>query len=1583
VAANNFFVRGIVRHGVGLAIALTCIFFSAGRTSAQGDPNAAIRAREALRTGIDLFKKQDYEKAAEFFDYAAKGHQGLNASDMDDLTKFSAQNVIALRNRQDGGAQLRLADDAIQQNRLQDAANLLKSLNANQYLNASERTQLGELQRKHQAATSQAAQAPRGDAKSLLASGRAALQANDLASAEAMAAQAEKASSLMPSWLQPWNDSPSKLRRDIQAARNRQQQAMLPPKTEPAKDSSWMPGLGKLFGSSDKPKDASDRRVDEMMARQIVKDGFVFLEANDMEKAKFLAIKAKEMNATWNPNEQTPDMLLHEIQRRTGGPAIMPVTAKSAPTETLPDSNDPRVLIKQGRSLMAQKKYDEADKVCTKAASLKARYGLFEDTPDKLRRDLQRARTSHERDESPKVMAEARKLFAAGQIDDAEKLAFKAKQMHGPYGVFDFGDRPDKLLEDIQRTRQAKGLTAPKDNVTVAPKDGPGIGVAPPVGVNFANKNRAVVMLREAAELERQGMLVEARQKALEARELKAPFSAEEESPDSVLSRLYATCDRYIVTYLQHAAGIVTQASDSMRFDKAREQIDLARKLAHQFQLDSGRIDQTAHYVQQVQAGSRPVSHASAQVPAGGGAQITLANLNVPTGDAEKDAARMKLHQAQLELQAGKTAQARKMAEKLYAEEPAIQVETLALIRSISAEEYNQQIIEAKRTFDAGLDAFLQKDFRKAHFVFKTIDTMRLPIEYQARLRDIMATKEMQPEITQTGNAQFIPGSKMIEPKMQPNVDGGPENLIDPQKAKDLVRYQALRQRGVEVMRNAHEMFKEGKKERKDQAIATLRSYVEQVKAESLDSHKTADLCRMPEARMQQYKTVLSGEEIKGLQGDGRFVMKHDMGSEILKNREKQKEIADRVKVVRDLYKQNKLKEADAEIAKVLEIDSENLAARSMKMMIQTKYNQQEHDRLAHGQEEFFIRQLNPDPTPSLNTQNPIEINGNRVRARAKSDGSVIHQLRDPKEKAIQYRLQQPISLHFKDVPLRTAIQDLKVQSGVQVVADEQALDKAKINLDSPLSISVDDIDMKSALNLMLNKLQLTYIIENQVLMITTEEKTKGRLVRITYPIGDLVVVVPDNPLPKVFDIRDALERSMQPAGWYGNNYLTPPPYPYSPGMPVSSHSGGLGNTFAGAQPMHGQSSANMSISKERTKEQMAETLKDLIQDTVNKNSWEKMGGNGNIQYFPMGMALVITQLQEVQEEVQLLLATLRKLQDLQVSIELRAVLVSETFFERIGVDFDMNIRTPTSRREPDLLNGTFVTAPFDNRTADKLGGLISGLTPAGSLTPDLNVPVRSNSFNMTYPQFGGYVPDAGLSLGLAFLSDIQVFMFLEAVQGDRRAHIMQAPKLTAFNGQLATITGITSRPQLQSLTPLALPNGNFIMIPQFNQMPLGMTLVVQPVVSPDRRFIRLNITPIFTNGGVQDPAAPSQIIPIPLFGNPIFDSGQNQPPLANQPVLVNTIPQLQPTQLIIAQTTVNVPDGGTVLLGGFKFLAEERTEFGPPVLSKIPYLSRLFRNVGWSRDSSTLIYLVTARVIMVEEEERIFLGEIPPIPGR
>jgi type II secretory pathway component GspD/PulD (secretin) len=79
---------------------------------------------------------------------------------------------------------------------------------------------------------------------------------------------------------------------------------------------------------------------------------------------------------------------------------------------------------------------------------------------------------------------------------------------------------------------------------------------------------------------------------------------------------------------------------------------------------------------------------------------------------------------------------------------------------------------------------------------------------------------------------------------------------------------------------------------------------------------------------------------------------------------------------------------------------------------------------------------------------------------------------------------------------------------------------------------------------------------------------------------------------------------------------------------------------------------------------------------------------------------------------------------------------------------------------------------------------------------------------------------------------------------------------------------------------------------------------------------------------------------------------------------------QLPNFSLTTVSTTVTVPDGGTVLLGGVKRLNEERLEFGVPVLSKIPMLNRLFRNIGIGRQTSSLMMMVTPRIIILEEEE-------------
>ena len=77
----------------------------------------------------------------------------------------------------------------------------------------------------------------------------------------------------------------------------------------------------------------------------------------------------------------------------------------------------------------------------------------------------------------------------------------------------------------------------------------------------------------------------------------------------------------------------------------------------------------------------------------------------------------------------------------------------------------------------------------------------------------------------------------------------------------------------------------------------------------------------------------------------------------------------------------------------------------------------------------------------------------------------------------------------------------------------------------------------------------------------------------------------------------------------------------------------------------------------------------------------------------------------------------------------------------------------------------------------------------------------------------------------------------------------------------------------------------------------------------------------------------------------------------------------------ITVSTTVSVPDGGTVLLGGIKRLRESRKMNGVPILNKVPYISRLFKNSGVGRETESIMLMVTPRIIIQEEEEENVTG--------
>jgi hypothetical protein len=76
---------------------------------------------------------------------------------------------------------------------------------------------------------------------------------------------------------------------------------------------------------------------------------------------------------------------------------------------------------------------------------------------------------------------------------------------------------------------------------------------------------------------------------------------------------------------------------------------------------------------------------------------------------------------------------------------------------------------------------------------------------------------------------------------------------------------------------------------------------------------------------------------------------------------------------------------------------------------------------------------------------------------------------------------------------------------GIIIRLDGPALDEAGIGSDSPVTITLHNISLRSALKLLLRNLDLTWIIENEVLMITTNEAANKHLDTCVYNIQGLV----------------------------------------------------------------------------------------------------------------------------------------------------------------------------------------------------------------------------------------------------------------------------------------------------------------------------------------------------------------------------------------------------------------------------------------------------------------------------------------------
>ena len=505
---------------------------------------------------------------------------------------------------------------------------------------------------------------------------------------------------------------------------------------------------------------------------------------------------------------------------------------------------------------------------------------------------------------------------------------------------------------------------------------------------------------------------------------------------------------------------------------------------------------------------------------------------------------------------------------------------------------------------------------------------------------------------------------------------------------------------------------------------------------------------------------------------------------------------------------------------------------------------------------------------------------------------------------------------------------------------------------------------------MILDPLRLSYVVQNEVLLITSEQTRKSQIYPKVYNVADLVIPIPNFIPGYNVGLPAAIREAHQALGYGG---VIQPAAMSSMPLTVSATEGQNGGAVnpsvlaqSGAygccrsraarpsqQPGYGPGSLGGAAMAD------FDTLIELITSTIAPDTWDAVGGPGAIESFPTNLSLVISQTQDVHDQIADLLAQLRRLQDLQVTIEVRFITLRDDFFERIGVDFDFNI------------DDNVTELPRD----DAGPSTVIGLDPLGQPTPDFDLEFTQSTFGNGVPAFGNATDVA--SFGFAILSDIEVFFLLNAAEGDRRSNVLQAPKVTLFNGQLASVNDTSQRPFVTSLIPVV---GDFAAAHQPVVVVLseGTSLSVQAVVSSDRRFVRLTLVPFFSQiGDVEEFTFVGKTST--KDSSNVVDAETGKVNEKNkETVTEGTTVQLPTFSFTTVSTTVSVPDGGTVLLGGIKRLREGRNESGVPMLSKVPYVNRLFKNVGIGRETQSLMLMVTPRIIIQEEEESKLGIEMP-----
>ena len=355
---------------------------------------------------------------------------------------------------------------------------------------------------------------------------------------------------------------------------------------------------------------------------------------------------------------------------------------------------------------------------------------------------------------------------------------------------------------------------------------------------------------------------------------------------------------------------------------------------------------------------------------------------------------------------------------------------------------------------------------------------------------------------------------------------------------------------------------------------------------------------------------------------------------------------------------------------------------------------------------------------------------------------------------------------------------------------------------------------------------------------------------------------------------------------------------------------------------------------------ELATALTQLIVENVGRPAdWWLNNGPGTLRIDDNSKLIVRTSSRN-HKQLKSLLDKLRRGYGIQITVESRFLAVTQNFLDEFGLGMQIAYDPP----------GDWGPITVDTRGTQSIADRQATPVP--------------NSFG----QVAGSTFTRGLSMGFSYLDDLQLDVLLRATQARRNVTTLNAPRVTFLNGKNAQINIYRSVAFIGDLSPVSGAAGFDADVEQAVE---GVFLEVEGAVSPDRRYVTMNVYPKLAE--LIRPFRTFPLLAVVTIGTGDFERA----------VEIEGVIELPEARITEVRTSVVVPDRGTLLLGGQRLVGDAEIEAGVPILSKIPVVNRFFTNSSTVKDEQILLILLRPSIIIPEQEEDTLFPGLREDPAR